>query len=77
MRFDFDPARAVALTLLQILLTLIVVLALTRLGANVTGDANLPVAPRRYMSVGRGETSLDAVLVVLACFRCRTDGSRP
>ena len=48
LRFDFDPARAVALTLLQIALTFAVVLALTRLGANATGDANLPVAPRRY-----------------------------
>ena len=48
LRFDFDPARAVTLTLLQIALTFVVVLALTRLGANTVGDANLPVAPRRY-----------------------------
>ncbi|TPN17590.1 thiamine/thiamine pyrophosphate ABC transporter, permease protein [Mesorhizobium sp. B2-1-3] len=66
LRFDFDPARAVALTLLQIALTFVVVLALTRLGANTTGDANLPVAPRRYVSAGRTETALNAALVVLA-----------
>ncbi|TRC92393.1 thiamine/thiamine pyrophosphate ABC transporter, permease protein [Mesorhizobium sp. WSM4303] len=66
LRFDFDPARAVTLTVLQIALTFAVVLALTRLGANVTGDANLPVAPRRYLSAGTTETALNATLIVLA-----------
>ncbi|TIN54483.1 MAG: thiamine/thiamine pyrophosphate ABC transporter permease ThiP, partial [Mesorhizobium sp.] len=66
LRFDFDPARAVTLTLLQIALTLIVVLALTRLGANVVGDTNLPVAQRRYLSVHRSETWLNALLIILA-----------
>ncbi|RWC49083.1 MAG: thiamine/thiamine pyrophosphate ABC transporter, permease protein [Mesorhizobium sp.] len=66
LRFDFDPARAVTLTLLQIALTFIVMLALTRLGANVVGDTNLPVAQRRYLSVGGGETWLNAMLIVLA-----------
>jgi len=66
LRFDFDPARAVALTALQIALTCAVVLALARLGANTTGDANLPVAPRRFLAPGRGETALDASLVLLA-----------
>lgn len=66
LRFDFDPARAVALTVLQVGLTFVVVLALTRLGANITGDANLPVAPRRFMSPGRAETALDAGLILLA-----------
>ncbi|UCI08591.1 thiamine/thiamine pyrophosphate ABC transporter permease [Mesorhizobium sp. B1-1-8] len=66
LRFDFDPARAVALTLLQVVLTLIVVIALTRLGANTVGDANLPVAPRRYLAAGRLETALNAGLIALA-----------
>lgn len=66
LRFDFDPARAVALTVLQILLTFAVVMALTRLGANTAGDANLPVAPRRFFAPNRGETVLDAVLILLA-----------
>lgn len=66
LRFDFDPARAVALTVLQIALTFAVILALTRLGANTTGDANLPVAPRRFLSSGKPETALDAALIVLA-----------
>ncbi|CDX46912.1 fused thiamin transporter subunits of ABC superfamily: membrane components [Mesorhizobium plurifarium] len=66
LRFDFDPARAVALTLLQIALTFIVVVALTRLGANAVGDANLPLAPRRYLSAGRLESVLNGGLIVLA-----------
>ena len=66
LRFDFDPARAVALTVLQIALTFVVVLALTRLGVNVVGDANLPVAPRRYLSAGRVEAWLNALLIMLA-----------
>ena len=66
LRFDFDPARAVALTALQILLTMAVVVALARLGANVTGDANLSVAARRYIPASRGETVFDAVLIATA-----------
>lgn len=66
LRFDFDPARAVVLTLLQIGLTFIVVTVLMRLGANTVGDANLPVAPRRYLSAGKAETMLNACLIALA-----------
>lgn len=66
LRFDFDPARAVALTLVQIGLTVLAVGALARLGANMTGDANLPVAPRRYLSAGSLETALNATLILLA-----------
>jgi len=51
LRFDFDPARAVTLTLLQIALTFVVVLTLTRLG---------------YLSVNEAETSLNATLIILA-----------
>ncbi|MEO5758765.1 MAG: thiamine/thiamine pyrophosphate ABC transporter permease [Mesorhizobium sp.] len=66
LRFDFDPARAVTLTLLQIALTFAVVLGLARLGTNTIGDANLPVAPRRYLSASVGETALNTVLIILA-----------
>ncbi len=66
LRFDFDPARAVALTLLQVALTAIVVTGLARLGATMTGDAGLPVAPRRFLSPGRAETALNASLILLA-----------
>ncbi len=66
LRFDFDPARAVALTLLQIVLTMAVVFALMRLGANTTGDANLSVTQRRYVSAGRSETTVNAILLIAA-----------
>ncbi|MHA6642525.1 thiamine/thiamine pyrophosphate ABC transporter permease [Mesorhizobium sp. A623] len=66
LRFDFDPARAVALTALQVALTFAVVLALARLGANTTGDANLPVAPRRFSTPGRTETALNSTLILVA-----------
>ncbi len=66
LRFDFDPARAVALTGLQVALTFVVVLTLARLGANTTGDANLPVAPRRFSMPGRAETALNSALILVA-----------
>ena len=66
LRFDFDPARAVALTVLQILLTAIVVAALAKLGANVTGDANLSVASSRIREATRTETLLNSLVIALA-----------
>lgn len=66
LRFDFDPARAVALTAVQIVLTAAVVFSLARLGANVTGDANLRVASRRYLRPGRGEAALNFALILAA-----------
>ena len=66
LRFDFDPARAVTFTGLQIALTTIVMIVLTRLGANTALDANLPVAPRRFIGVGRAEAALNATLVLAA-----------
>jgi thiamine transport system permease protein len=66
LRFDFDPAGAVTLTLLQIALTFVVMLALMRLGANIVGDGNLPVAPRRTLEPGAAETVLNALVIVLA-----------
>lgn len=66
LRFDFDPARAVALTLLQIALTAAVVAALARLGANMTGDASLPVAPHRYLANSAAGTALDVLLILAA-----------
>lgn len=66
LRFDFDPARAVALTLLQVLLTFAVVALLSRLGANTTAETGLSVAPRRYLSIGRSETALNTLLIMLA-----------
>jgi thiamine transport system permease protein len=66
LRFDFDPARAVALTILQVALTIVVVALLARLGANMTGDANLAVARRRPPVAGGAGTFADLVLILAA-----------
>jgi thiamine transport system permease protein len=66
LRFDFDPARAVAVTLLQIGLTVAVLLVLTRLGGSVAIDANLSVVPRRMIKAGRPETAFNGILIVVA-----------
>jgi thiamine transport system permease protein len=66
LRFDFDPARAVALTLLQVLLTAAMLLTLTRIGANVGGDANLSVVPRRVRDATPIESVLNGLVIVLA-----------
>jgi thiamine transport system permease protein len=69
LRFDFDPARAVALTVAQIGLTLLAIGALMKTGANVAGDANLAVARQRYVSVGMGERVFNAACILMAlCF---------
>ena len=66
LRFDFEPARAVALTVAQVALTVAAVFALSRLGADVTGDANLPVAGRRPRTGEPGETLLNATAIGFA-----------
>ena len=66
LRFDFDPARAVTFTVLQIALTAIVMIVLVRLGANAVVDASLPVAPRKFVTIGRAEAVFNTILVVLA-----------
>jgi len=66
LRFDFDPARAVAVTVLQIVLTAIVIAVLTRLGANVAGDANLTVSRRKALSPSTPETIANAIIILLA-----------
>ncbi|RUM95584.1 thiamine/thiamine pyrophosphate ABC transporter, permease protein [Pseudaminobacter arsenicus] len=66
LRFDFDPARAVVLTLLQIMLTMAVISVLMRLGADTAGDTGLSVAPRRFGAAGIGETMLNGALILTA-----------
>jgi thiamine transport system permease protein len=66
LRFDFDPARAVTFTLLQIALTAIVMLVLTRLGANAAIDASLPVSHSKFVTIRPPEAALNAALIVLA-----------
>ena len=66
LRFDFDPARAVALTIGQIGLTIAAVWLLTRLARDPARDAGLGVSARRYLAVGTPETLANAALILLA-----------
>src|SRR5690606_38151687 len=53
LRFAFEPARAVALTVAQIGLTVAVMIVPTRLGANLALDAGLRLSRRPRVTVGR------------------------
>lgn len=66
LRFDFDPARAVTFTLLQIALTLVVMLVLSRLGANSAIDVSLPVAQRKFVVIRPVEAAFNSALIVVA-----------
>ena len=66
LRFSFEPSRAVALTLVQVGLTVVVVALLMRLGANMAGDASLPVAPRRPIHAQPGERLFNTALIMVA-----------
>lgn len=66
LRFDFDPARAVALVGLQLALVAAAIFLLTRLGADAAADRGLPVAPSRPAMAGPMERTLNAVLIVAA-----------
>ncbi|RST84925.1 thiamine/thiamine pyrophosphate ABC transporter, permease protein [Aquibium carbonis] len=66
LRFDFDPARALALTTLQLGLTALVLALLFRLGADLAGTANLSVSARRHARPGRLEAAFNTVVVLLA-----------
>ncbi|MBI1622272.1 thiamine/thiamine pyrophosphate ABC transporter permease [Aquamicrobium zhengzhouense] len=66
LRFDFDPARAVTLTIIQIALTVMVVTLLIRLGTDMVGDPNLPVSRRRPSIASRRETIFNFALILSA-----------
>lgn len=66
LRFDFDPPRAVVLTLLQVALTAAVLIALARLGVSMAGEAAIAVSRRRHLSVGPAETLANGFVILLA-----------
>lgn len=69
LRFDFDPARAVMLTFVQIVLTALIVAGLAVLGTDTAKDASLSVARRNYLTAGLAERWLNgAVIGVAAVF---------
>ncbi|MBX3569420.1 MAG: thiamine/thiamine pyrophosphate ABC transporter permease [Rhizobiaceae bacterium] len=63
LRFDFDPARAVVLTIVQVALTALVLAMLSRLGASAVGEANLTVSSGRPHTAGFGEAVLNGGLI--------------
>jgi thiamine transport system permease protein len=66
LRFDFDPARAVALTALQLVLTALVLWLLARTGAGVAADAAFSVSRRRSVPSPRQGRAFDAAIILLA-----------
>ncbi len=66
LRFDFDPARAVTLTIVQIALTGLIVAVLARLGTGMTGEANIAVSARRPVWTGTAERVFNIVVIALA-----------
>lgn len=71
LRFDFDPGRAVMLTLVQVAITVAALAMLTRLGATMAADASLSVAPRRPRVESAGESLANGlVLMLAAAFIC-------
>lgn len=64
--FDFEPARTAALTLVQIAITVAALWAMSFLGANTAGDANLPLSGRRYGEPESGERIANIIILTLA-----------
>jgi thiamine transport system permease protein len=65
LRFDFDPARAVTLTFIQLLLTLVIVIAAARLGASLAGEAFASVSSGRRVAVSGAERLFNTVVLAL------------
>ena len=64
LRFDFDPARAVVLTAVQLALTLAIVLVLNRFGAAATGETNLTLSSGpRFLARNRMDSVASLILV--------------
>lgn len=66
LRFDFDPARAAALTIVQITLTVATVLLMARFGATFLAGAQMAESVRRFSPAGRAETMFNGILIALA-----------
>lgn len=62
LRFDFDPARAVALTLLQVAVTAAAIWLLAKIGRQ-PAEADLTLAGRRYLTVGPVERLANGLVI--------------
>jgi thiamine transport system permease protein len=66
LRFDFDPSRAVAFTVSQIVLTVAVIAAFVRIGRPADTGFGGTHAARTYAVPGRFETALNLILIAAA-----------
>ncbi|MCB1453882.1 MAG: thiamine/thiamine pyrophosphate ABC transporter permease, partial [Rhizobiaceae bacterium] len=64
LRFDFDPARAVTLTFVQLALTVAILAVATRFGTHLTGEGFLSVSGRTGMFTSGPEKLLNSVIIV-------------
>lgn len=65
LRYEFDPGRAIALSLLQIGLTAIILWLATRLGGDVAAGFGLGGRALRYDRPSRARAALDAAILSL------------
>lgn len=65
LHFDFDPARAVALTLTQLALTLLILIALRLTGKTAEEAHTFTTTPQRYGKPGRSERLTNIVTITL------------
>ena len=66
LRFDFDPSRAAAFTVSQIVLTVCVVAAFARFGKPADTGFSGSTGIRSPVTPGRGETALNGLLIGVA-----------
>lgn len=65
LRYDFDPARAIGLSLIQIVLTAAVLVATLRLGRDPAGGFGLGGKARRFDAAGALRSLLDPIVVAI------------
>ncbi|MAU95091.1 MAG: thiamine/thiamine pyrophosphate ABC transporter permease ThiP [Fulvimarina sp.] len=65
LRFDFDPSRAIGLSLIQIVLTALVLIATLILGRDPAGGFGLGAKARRFDAASRVRDMSDALIVTL------------
>lgn len=66
LRFEFEPSRAVALTITQIALTIIMIAMITLLGGSIASQSNLANSARRYGRSGQIEPVLNGAIILAA-----------